>query len=282
MATEVPLNQTSENAVIELINIDNDLYLSKADVVITNVRTNPNPTVGSDGMVRDTIATAVAVKGGNLKNNVDVTYHRLRADVIFSKVTTVIAPNHQVTTADLLPEINKMYTLQLQENDIIPAVIDLRNLPFTTEIVFKSNNPAWVGKFPVIIRKLPLNLAEHLLVRDLPIHRYPSGQTDLIQGPLYCYGADFTPYRSVLTGMTTESDPTVLMPVLNRIMAPDQWGDRPSQSPFNVNGSKVVYNGPVIDRYSTRTDKERVLVLLLSNNCNNIAGQLMLHYNVWG
>lgn len=277
---EISRNQTSEDAVIALINRDNNLRLSRADVVISNARLNGvNSPIAGTPYVRETSADVLAVKGGDFLENSEVSYHRWHAETIFAKVITVIPPNGQTSTVDLLDDINALYGLQLRENDIIPQSVNIRQIPFHAEIVFKPDNPAWMGKFPVIIRKVPLDIAKYVTARNLPVLRYPTGQSALIQGPLYAYSRDFTDSNQVLTNFNTESSFDLLVPILNAMFTPDTWVNRATAQAFNLGNAAVAYNGPVIPKYSGRTNFTRCLVIQLSNLCSNMLGYLVLHYN---
>lgn len=279
MATEIPRNLPSEQMVIALINRDNGLMLSSADVAITNVRTNPNPTPIPNGGDRDTVATALAVFGGDFKENAEITYRRLDATEIFSKVTTVVRPKQQTVASDFLSDINALYGLALERADIVEADVDITDLPISFDIKFKPDNPAWVGKFSVTVKRLPIDLASVVTQKTLPVLRYPTGQSALIQGDLYIYSKDFTPDAASLSNVDFNTPLDTLVTVLNKYVKPDTWVIRAQATDFNLNEAAVVYNGPVVDTYSTRRGFTRLLVVQLDTLCSNMAGRLLFHYN---
>ncbi|QXO10862.1 hypothetical protein pEaSNUABM54_00036 [Erwinia phage pEa_SNUABM_54] len=280
MATPIPRNLPSEQMVIALINRDNNLNLSSSDVVVSEPRKNPTPTtITGTTAVRDTLADLLAVYGGNFKESAPITYRRLNADTIFAKVTTVIRPKNQVNTTDLIADINTLYGLALTVDDVVNELLDLNTLPYSLKVKFKDDNPAWIGSIPVIIKRMPTDIATVVTNNVLPVLRYPTGQSTLIQGDLYAYSRDFTANVSTLVDISFTSVLDPLVAILAAEFKPDAWVMKASASPFNLYGATVVYNGPVVDTYSTRRDRARCLVLQLSKSCNNMAGRLILHYD---
>lgn len=279
MATDILRNLPSEQMVIALINRDNNLMLSSSDVVITNVHVNPNPTEIVGIGLRDTEADVLAVFGGDFKENSSITYRRLDAVEMFSKVTTVLRPNNQGVVSDLLADINDLYGLALQRSDIVEAPIDISVLPITVSVVFKENNPAWTGSFPVTIQRLPVDLSSVVTQRSLPVLRYPTGQSTLIQGDLYLYAKDFTEDAAALVNVDFNTPLDNVITVLNKHAKPDVWVIRAQAADFNLNEASVIYNGPVIDTYSTRRGFTRLLVIQLDTLCANMTGRLLFHYN---
>ncbi len=280
MLTAIPRNLPSEEMVIALINRDNDLFLSHSDVVISDVRINPTPTeIRNTGFMRDTAATVKAVFGGNFKENTDITYRRIDADTVFGKTVAVIPPKGQGSTYDLIPDLNAMYGLALQNSDIENEIINLRTLPVTVNVKFLADCPAWIGEIPVVIRRIPVDLANVVLNNELPAQRYPTGQTDLIQGDLYTYSRDFNQYSDTLVDVGLNTPLDDVMTILNVVFTPDVWVIRASPAPFNLNNATIVYNGPVTLPYSSRRGFNRVLVISLDKTCTNMVGRLILHYN---
>lgn len=280
MYTEIPRNLPSQEMVIALINRDNNLMLSRSDVIVSNARTNPNPTqIEGAPAYRDTMADLLAVFGGDFKENTVITYRRLDADVIFGSVTTVIRPKSQKNVSDLLADINELYGLALSSEDIVDGLVDLSKLPVTVDIVFKADNPAWQGTFQVIVERLPINLEDAVLNRVLPVLRYPTGQSTLIQGDLYVYSKDFTEDANVLVNVDFNTPLDGVLQVLNKYAKPDVWVMRAQAAEFNLYNAGVIYNGPVVDTYSTRRGFTRLLVVQLDKLCSNMAGRLLFHYN---
>jgi len=279
MATAIPRNLPSEQMVIALINRDNNLNLSSSDVVVSEPRKNPTPTTISGTAVRDTLADLLAIFGGNFKESAPITYRRLNADAIFGKVTTVIRPKNQVNTTDLISDINSIYGLALSGDDVVSELLDLTTLPVSVKVKFKTDNPAWQGSIPVVIKRMPIDIATVTKNNVLPVLRYPTGQSSLIQGDLYAYSRDFTEQATTLVDISFTSVLDPLVAILNAVFKPDVWSIKASKAAFNLYDAKVVYNGPVVDTYSTRRDRSRCLVIQLSSSCNNMAGKLILHYD---
>lgn len=280
MATEIPRNLPSQDMVIALINRDNNLYLSRADVVVSNPRVNPNPTVIEGSIsVRDTLADLLAILGGGFKENAQITYRRLDAATIFAKTIAVLRPNGQSLVSDFLPDLNTLYGLALSRDDIDDAVVDSQLLPQTFTVVFKKDNPAWQGQFDVRLERLPISLPDVLLNTTLPVLRYPTGQHTLIQGDLYLYAKDFTEHAAQLVNVDFNTPLDGVLGVLNQTQTPDVWVIRTQAADFNLYNAAVLYNGPVIDTYSTRRGFSRLLVIQLDSVCQNMAGRLLFHYN---
>lgn len=280
MYTTIPRNLPSQEMVIALINRDNNLMLSRSDVIVTNPRANPNPSVIEGTIaVRDTEADLLAVFGGDFKQNAVITYRRLDADVVFGSIATVVRPNGQRLVSDLLVDINRLYDLVLTVDDIVDSPIDLGTLPAKVDITFKEDNPAWQGTFEVRIERLPVNLDDVVVNKVLPVLRYPTGQSELIQGDLYIYSKDFTSAASALVNVDFNTPLDGVMQVLNAAVKPDVWVQRAQTADFNLYNAEAIYNGPVVDTYSTRRGFTRLLVVQLDKLCGNMAGRLLFHYN---
>jgi len=280
MYTDIPRNLPSQEMVIALINRDNNLMLSRSDVIVSNPRANPDPTlIEGTPAIRDTMADLLAVFGGDFKENTVITYRRLDAANIFGSVATVIRPKSQKNITDLLEDINSLYGLALSSEDIEDGLVDLSKLPVTVDIVFKHDNPAWQGSFQVIVERLPINLDDAVLNRVLPVLRYPTGQSTLIQGDLYVYSKDFTDDASILVNVDFNTPLDGVLQLLNKYAKPDVWVMRSQAADFNLYNAEAIYNGPVVDTYSTRRGFTRLLVVQLDKLCSNMAGRLLFHYN---
>lgn len=280
MYTDIPRNLPSQEMVIALINRDNNLMLSRSDVIVSNPRANPDPTlIEGTPAIRDTMADLLAVFGGDFKENTVITYRRLDAANIFGSVATVIRPKSQKNITDLLEDINNLYGLALSSEDIEDGLVDLSKLPVTVDIVFKHDNPAWQGSFQVIVERLPINLDDAILNRVLPVLRYPTGQSTLIQGDLYVYSKDFTDDATILVNVDFNTPLDGVLQLLNKYAKPDVWVMRSQAADFNLYNAEAIYNGPVVDTYSTRRGFTRLLVVQLDKLCSNMAGRLLFHYN---
>lgn len=284
MATETDFNKPSELLVIDLINEANGTKFDTNDFAIVDVANKGNLTpIEGTPHVRETCATLRPFLGGRLRATTMIHYHRLNASDMFNDVVVPVALAGQTSTYDLLEDINKTLGLQLTTNDIILEPVSTRVLPSIGTVKIKPGNPAWTGTVWFSINRVPYQLEEWVTQRNLPVLDYPTHQTERIQGPLYAYPHDFSDHGDQLLTYSNGSPTDALLDVFKDVLPFDTWVLRAQPKPFNLMGSLVLYNGNIREPWSFRPGFKYILVIELSSEfCTNIAGYLVLHYNVKG
>lgn len=269
----------SDVLVMDLINRSNDTNFNYTDLVITEIGlTGSNTTIDGTAYKRETGATLRPILGGRLKDTVKISYHRLDASRMFNNIVVPVAVDKQLSTVDVIDDINRELGLMLTVDDIIQEPINITKLPATFTVKFKPNNAAWMGQIWATVRREPYKLEEWVINRILPIIQYPTNQSTLIQGPLYAYPHDFSRFDDTLSKYSNGSDTTLLLTALNDVIKNDTWVERPIPEEFNISGAEVIYNGPIKEPYSTRKLFKSVLVVRLSELCTNVAGYITIHY----
>lgn len=282
MSSELNYRKPSELLVIDLINEANGTNFDTNDFAIVDVgnRGNLTPIEGTPH-VRETAATLRPYFGGRLKSTTTIHYHRLNASDMFNDVVVPVPLAGQTSTTELLDAINETLGLQLTTDDIIHEPVSTRVLPSVGTVKIKDGNPAWTGAIWVSIQRVPYRLEEWVTQRTLPVLTYPTNQTELIQGPLYAYPHDFSAFGNVLLPYNNGSSTDALLAVFKEVLPFDEWVLRTQPLPFNLMGSLVLYNGNIREPWSFRPGFSHILVIELNNDyCTNMAGYLVLHYNV--
>lgn len=166
---------------------------------------------------------------------------------------------------------------------------------YNTVYVLKAGHTSLVftGELNILFSNtLQKDLATLGTVVELPsTSRYGDGLNgDTIAAKYYVSMYDFTKYREHLVSLTADvpyPDGPKLAAQMQAITK-KPWTCVAGAKAHNLcyslfNGVpkiKVVYNGRVLPRFTTRKDKLNVLVLQLSvDNCPDVSGQLRLHYD---
>lgn len=240
--------------------------------IIPNRSTNPN---NSLPVITETIFT----------------YERLDAGEFFRTQAAVDISGLMVpfTTLDILRLIG-------ERNDIVFTVDDFHCTTYETFsslgspdilITADSHSMRFVGAMKV---RLVNTLKKDLTPVPLRVTEFPKVNAVNPLGKVvadYCMSRyDFTEYRNTLHPIPVgryDNIGKVLGPIF--AVTSQWWNNSPNPLPLNLTwdntslNAKVLYNGPPIPGWSTRTEFNRVLVIELSYMSTGAAGALRLHYN---
>lgn len=269
-------SKSSLQLALDLINNKLESNLRQRDIRLENI------SYLEEG-IYNTRATIVPVENSGYYGNVDIEYDRINIAYFFRGVSVLINPAYQRLVSDLLPAINSLYGLGLTKDDIEDGIIETTKLPFKITIKIKENNPAFYGNFTVIVKDPNKSLTD--LFNDISIGGipYPTEDKNKIQGPLYFYASDYSVLKKVfvLYDENNIADKT-LLDAFNHV-DDVKWLLNENKQPFNLFNAKVIYNGPIgsNNSYTKRDDFTHVFVLKVDEKyCNNISGNLVLHYNL--
>lgn len=239
-----------------------------------------------------TIRTHRSKAQGNLlpevPDELTFTYSRLDPSTYLGSRTvgTLKVPTNTMT---ILAEITK-------QTDITFDLDDFEAFEVTeygqVELVSKPESLRWIGSFTIDLENhISIPLGDGIIQDNLgDVFITPSASDSRKVDTLYFSNDDFTVYRYVLNALVDSPngvDLDRLAFVMEKITG-DPWKASITPSEFNIcslveNGRpqiQILYSGLPVVRYTTRTDKRRVIVLALDESlCTGLKGRILLHYD---
>lgn len=301
-----PLYLPTDQLVVHQINSDNPTAKISLDKVILSAPIAGNY-VGADTNARNTKINVKARKGKGFRDAQDVTFNRLDMAALFRNTNVFLDVNEPANSTDLLAALNRNYGLSLQETDIVPADIAPGTNPVPTDpeaddplptdhtITMAGTCPSFIGALLVKIGPKPATGERLSLVitkTELDGLAYPDG-TSATKGQAYVYsfGTDCSPilpyFESMAgTAVGTAIDAAKFVTELNKVFF-DEWKVADTAIDFNGKGAKLHYIGPTSTTTPQGTEYREgvnqqftdVMIVELTDLCNNLQGMLWLHYN---
>lgn len=279
MATNGYYNKKTGKLVFDLIKEANpDSDFTEDQVRLTTFTTNTN-----GDTTRNTAGNLVAIPGMGREGTVQLTWNRPDIGQIFSQVDVYVSSTDKIKKSDLLAEINLNFGFQLATEDIYDEVLNMSIIPFDTTIRIRPTCPAFIGVLKVNIGDPKKAIDTVIRNTDLDGLAYPTNQSVKIQGPLYLYGIDYSydvdgmekfGYGDLIEGE--------LLTILNR-KSPNEWINTATPATWNMAGASVYYNGPTSSAplYVNSEMYERCVIIHIDPDlCTNVAGHLIMHYNL--
>lgn len=232
----------------------------------------------------NTKATLVGLPEYGREGTYELTYNRPDLGIIFSDVQIWVAPNGQLLKSELLTSLNTRFGFQLNASDIYDGYLNPQLVPYQVEVVVRETNPAFTGKLAINIGT-PKKQIESVMTNNLLAGiNYPTLQTVKIQGPLYLYGFDFSYALDDLQTLFPQGQEVIgeTLQSFNR-KTPSPWVNETTPQDWNMRGSSVIHNGPVETApVPVNTDwySHCVVIALDDGMCTNVAGYLVMHYNI--
>lgn len=301
-----PLYLPTDQLVVHQINSDNPTAKISLDKVTLSAPIAGNY-VGADTNARNTKINVKARKGKGFRDAQDVTFNRLDMAALFRNTNVFLDVNEPANSTDLLAALNRNYGLSLQETDIVPADIAPGTNPVPTDpeaddplptdhtITMAGTCPSFIGALLVKIGPKPATGERLSLVitkTELDGLAYPDG-TSATKGQAYVYsfGTDCSPilpyFESMAgTAVGTAIDAAKFVTELNKVFF-DEWKVADTAIDFNGKGAKLHYIGPTSTTTPQGTEYREgvnqqftdVMIVELTDLCNNLQGMLWLHYN---
>lgn len=278
MATNGYYNKPTNTLVFDLIKEANpDSDFTEDQVRLTSFTTNTN-----GDTTRNTAGKLVAILGMGREGEIALTWNRPDVAEIFRDVDVYVSVTDKFKKSDLLAEINLNFGFQLAAEDIYDEVLNLSIVPVQSVLRIRPNCPAFTGQLVVNIGDPKKAIDTVIRNTDLDGLAYPTNQSVKIQGPLYLYAMDYSydpdGMQKFGYGDLIEGE---LLSTLNR-KSPDQWQNVSTPATWNMAGATVWYNGltsaaPV---YVNSGYERCVVIHIDADLCTNVAGHLILHYNL--
>lgn len=271
----VDYNKSSILLALDMINKRIEGVLRPKDVEIKNV------TYLDEGYY-NTKALLQPVLGGEWQDAVEIEYDRINVASLFRGIPVKVVPAYQKKLSEYLPAINEQYGLAWTEEDIVDGIIPVTQPPFKVVIEIKPDNPAFYGKFELIVtnhQKSIRTLVDGISFGGI---QYPTDDPNRIQGPLYFYGPDMSELRQTFElYMQGDKVDDYLIEQIN-LYDNNIWVKRDKPQPFNLEGARILYNDVIgsNNQYTNRDTFTNVFVIGLDEKlCTNVAGYLVFHYN---
>lgn len=271
-------NKPTDELVFDLIKEANpESDFTQDQVRLTNFTENTN-----GDPKRNTAGKLVAILGMGREGEIALTWNRPNIAEIFAEVDVYVSASNKFKKSDLLAEINLNFGFQLAAEDIYDEVLNLSIVPTVTQIRIRPTCPAFTGILEVNIGDPKKAIDTVIRNKDLDGLAYPTNQSVKIQGPLYLYAQDYTYDADNMQrfgyGDLIEGE---LLTILNR-KSPEAWINTPTPAAWNMAGATVYFNGLTTSApVYVNTNYERCVVIHLDSTlCTNVAGHLILHYNL--
>lgn len=301
-----PLYLPTDQLVIHQINDDNPNAKISLDKVTLSAPTAIDET-GKDGKKRNSKINVKARKGKGFRDAQDVTYNRLQMAALFRNTNVFLDVNEPKNSGELLAALNRGYGLSLQLSDIVPADIEPGTnpkpvdpeaddpIPVDHVITMHELCPSFIGTLNVKIGPKPATGERLSLVitkTELDGLAYPDGSSETKgQGYVYSFGTDCSPILPYFESMAgtaagTAIDAAKFVTELNKVFF-DEWKVADTAIDFNGSGAKLHYIGPTSTTTPQGTEYREgvnqqftdVMIVELTDLCNNLQGMLWLHYN---
>lgn len=141
MADPIPLNQSSRDIILFLINRDNSTSETFESVSFGTVTPQPN------GSLRNTAMVVSAVAGSGRTGSVTVHYNRLDISTLFNVNPLPVPDMVAETSYEFINYLNTTYGIHLNEEDIV--LENVTENPYQLKI--HANSYAWTGTLNIQI-----------------------------------------------------------------------------------------------------------------------------------
>jgi hypothetical protein len=164
-------NQPSQQILLDLVNDTNTQNGSLLSPLTTEQVDIGGPVVLVGDDAGNTSVSLTAIAGSGYSDSVTVKYNRIEMSSIPGALSTVFSRNGSTTLSGLLTEINTRYGLQITQDDIVDATINLNPLlPNGTEsmgLTASSTALVWLGQLPITIQNDLVPLDQVVLTVNL-------------------------------------------------------------------------------------------------------------------
>lgn len=156
----------------------------------------------------------------------------------------------------------------------------------------KAESLRWVGKLTVnLVNQQSKPLPGLITKTDLGnVFLAPLASEQRLTDNLYFGALDFTKHRGLLRSLGNSPNGVHgdQLAVILQDVTGDPWVFSAAPSKYNLasevtNGvphSRIIYTGAPVMRYTTRTDKRRLIVLALNQTlCTGLKGNILIHYD---
>jgi hypothetical protein len=272
----MPLYTEAKQAVMDAILQENGVELPVNEY--NTVVDFHNPTTAPLGFNAKVTITPVN-PASQYTGSVDVFIKRLDLADLETMVNFGVGVGNSATLHEAIPFINSRFGLAFTENDLIDQ--SLPTLPATITIQADSGSLGWTGQADLYVYESDLDLGTAIETAELPGFNYPTNAEEKMFAATYSYWRDFSdayPYLSTIqNGDPVDAD---FRDFLNENV--DEVWTLDPESDYSLAGATIVdvVNGiPSNSEQYNFTYDSVISVLLNEENCLNVSGNLIIHFN---
>lgn len=234
------------------------------DVTIDRV----TPANGPNGT--NTIVDIKANTNGNYLGTRSVRIIRTDVASLFQDIEVVLDPKDFYNIVELLPDLARLYGLQLEHTDVVNASLP-KELPAKITIQMHPNNLALYGALTLSLQATGKDLGS-IITSDIVDAPLIFSTPNMIEGALLYRRFDFSASKAQLEALRTGTLHAYdIQQILGRYVE-TPWTIAPTHERFNLYECVVV-----AARESDVLDKV-VRVKLNEKYCSNVTGSLELHF----
>lgn len=277
-------NQPAVDCLIELINIANHQRFTDADLMFGAPVAIPD--AGNGNTQIDVLPVATSGLTAGLSNKVTIPYERLDIGQYFEGALPVVYLDPtQVNIAAILAALTTQYQIYTTAgaNDGFTVTISADNT--TAILVPNPNHLVWIGQVTVIINTQPqlATLITNTNLQGFGVPAQLSATCPLAEayyGPIMANGL-LNELQLIPSGYSFSQ----YLPswVMGTAILNEPWYASSTPGPYNIYGSRVVYNGPAVGPYQILLGGTAfsgwVMVVELGVACTNRCGHLIIIYN---
>lgn len=235
------------------------------DVEIASI----TPALGAQGT--NTLVRISANPHGRYNGNSQIRIYRPDIKSLFKGIEVIIDPKDFYNSAELLPELKRLYDLNLEHTDIVNTQLP-RKYPATIQLRMSPDNIALVGSLEIKLVETGLDISEAFLVDVIPEAIIPDTDPNMITGRRMYMVYDFSHSSAELNAINTGAgNAYAIQSILGRYVD-DPWVVEAKLADFNLYGAITVA--------AKQMDEggKQVTVKLSPLYCRNIQGELTLQY----
>ena len=252
------------------VELTKDEYIFGAPVVI------PTTPSGINTQMHITSKDASSPYAGE----VDVKHIRLNLADLLILVPNTLAVQTPTTTLEFAQSFNSVYGTNFTADDIVNEPVSLPGGTGTITLTAVASSRGWIGSVTFNITPGRYKLDQYLLVTRLNGLNYPDEYKAKPFGNAYNYWRDYSAQSSRLDVLLTgaQGDLTSVKDALVAITG-DAWVTT-GKSRFSLQGSEITYVGDVSGYPEANQNYEKVVVVLLGDDCLGYSGRMFFHYNL--
>ena len=204
-----------------------------------------------------------------------VSYSRLQ----LSRLNALLAgkvrvPENIASTHAALPYIEGYYRLNINASDVedAPVYLDAQS---RRRVVLRAldDSPCWAGEADLEAIVVPNSMTSLIVNADLGT--YGTQAT----AKAYSYPINFTSEFATLSTISVANPaPELMVGVLSRATG-DAWSINAAAGAFNYSGATIEFAGINSAEHDSNPNYKYLIIVKLSNLCNNMAESLYIHFN---
>lgn len=215
-----------------------------------------------------------------LDGSITLNYKRLDLADIAKLVVPKVGVYLPSTTLHIAQALNESFGLSLGAADIVREnLTTLTDGAGTVTLTALPGSYGWIGSLDVEVMPGGYPIADYLKVTRLPGLNYPSPTTTKPYGAMYSYWRDFSARETDLARIIVGNTGIGNIQSILREITKDDW-ILTGAGRYSLDGARVTYTGATSDNPLLNTSYTHAVVVALTDQCQGLSGDLILHYNI--